>query len=350
MHKNKILEKLLALILIFTLTSANFLFVGESYASSFAEILFGEKSDTGHENIGFDAYFETEAGNETSVVSDVNNKDLSVSLNLDVRDAGYLKDAKIEITETEEGDTLNFVLRDMEELPELVQSFENNTVYFRQINSSSEVVKINLPIDYKNEEYVNEKKFSNDALVKFSGVYVDNEGEEHEVSKDVTVNVSWKDEREVRVETGVTKYIDFGAGIILQTLVKVDTQTEENTLPVKESTVTIDVPSLDGEVPSNVTVTANSTAGTNGKTAGNVIFSQDNWNYDEVEGKLNITVNNEKQLVTVDEFADEYLKEADKEIIEEERYCNISSADEYLITYTYQNVQIPEELVTIPPI
>lgn len=347
MHKNKILEKLLALILIFTLTSANFLFVGESYASSFAEILFGEKSDTGHENIGFDAYFETEAGNETSVVSDVNNKDLSVSLNLDVRDAGYLKDAKIEITETEEGDTLNFVLRDMEELPELVQSFENNTVYFRQINSSSEVVKINLPIDYKNEEYVNEKKFSNDALVKFSGVYVDNEGEEHEVSKDVTVNVSWKDEREVRVETGVTKYIDFGAGIILQTLVKVDTQTEENTLPVKESTVTIDVPSLDGEVPSNVTVTANSTAGTNGKTAGNVIFSQDNWNYDEVEGKLNITVNNEKQLVTVDEFADEYLKEADKEIIEEERYCNISSADEYLITYTYQNVQIPEELVTL---
>lgn len=347
MHKNKILEKLLAIILIFTLTSANFLFVGESYASSFAEILFGEKSDTGHENIGFDAYFETEEGNNTSVVSDVNNKDLSVSLNLDVRDAGYLKDAKIEIVETEEGNGLNFVLRDMEELPELVQSFENNTVYFRQINCSSEEVKVNLPINYKNEEYVNEKKFTNDALVKFSGIYVDDEGEEHEVSKDVTVNVSWEDAREVRVETGVTKYIDFGAGIILQTLVKIDTQTEANTLPVKESSVEIEVPSLDGTVPSNIAVTANSTAGTNGKTAGNVVFTQDNWSYNEQEGKLNITVNNEKQLVTVDEFADEYLKEADKEVIEEERYCNISSADEYLITYTYQDVQIPEELVTL---
>ncbi len=347
MHKNKILEKLLAIILIFTLTSANFLFVGESYASSFAEILFGEKSDTGHENIGFDAYFETEDGNNTSVVSDVNNKDLSVSLNLDVRDAGYLKDAKIEVTETEEGNGLNFVLRDMEELPELVQSFENNTIYFRQINCSSEEVKVNLPIDYKNEEYVNEKKFTNDALVKFSGIYVDDEGKEHEVSKDVTVNVSWEDEREVKVETEATKYIDFGAGIILQTLVKVDTQTESNTLPVKESAITIDVPNLDGVVPSNVAVTANSTAGTNGKTAGNVVFTQDNWNYDESEGKLNITVSNEKQLVTVDEFADEYLKEADKEIIEEERYCNISSADEYLITYTYKDLQIPEELVTL---
>lgn len=347
MHKNKILEKLLAIILIFTLTSANFLFVGKSYASSFAEMLFGEKSDTGHENIGFDAYFETEDGNNASVVSDVNNKDLSVSLKLDVRDAGYLKDAKIEIAETEEGNGLNFVLRDMEELPELIQGFENNTIYFRQINCSSEEVRVNLPIDYKNEEYVNEKKFTNDALVKFSGIYVDDEGEEHEVSKNVTVNVSWEDAREVRVETGVTKYIDFGAGIILQTLVKIDTQTEANTLPVKDSAVTIDVPNLNGSVPTNVVVTANSTSGTNGKTAGNVVFNQDNWNYNEQEGKLNITVSNEKQLVTVDEFADEYLKEADREVIEEERYCNISSADEYLITYTYQGVQIPEELITL---
>lgn len=347
MRKNKILEKLLAIILIFTLTSTNFLFVGESYASSFVEMLFGDKSDTGHENIGFDAYFETEDGNSTSVVSDVNNKELSVRLNLDVRDAGYLKDAKIEIAETEEGNELNFVLRDMEELPELVQSIENNTIYFQQLNSSLDKVKVDLPIDYKNEDYVNDKKFSNDALVKFSGIYVDDEGDEHEVSKEVVVTVSWEDEREVKIETGVTKYIDFGAGIILQTLVKVDTQTEENTLPVKESEVTIDVPNLNGALPSNVTVTAYSTAGTNGQTAGNVVFNQDNWNYNELEGKLNISVSNEKQLVTVDEFADEYLKEADKEVIEEERYCNISSADEYLITYTYQDVQVEEETVMI---
>lgn len=344
MCKNKILEKLLAIILIFTLTSANFLFVGESYAASFAEILFGEKSDTGHENIGFDAYFETEEGNSTSVVSDVNNKELSVSLNLDVRDSGYLKDAKIEVTEVEEENGLNFVLRDMEELPELIQGFENNTIYFQQINSSLDEVKVNLPIDYKNEEFVNEKKFTNDALVKFSGIYVDDEGEEHEVSKEVTLNVSWEDEREVKVETDVTKYIDYEAGIILQTQVKVDTQTEENTLPVKESHLTIDVPNINGVVPSNVTVVANSTAGTNGKTAGNIVFTEENWNYNELEAKLNIYASNEKELVVVDEFADEYLKEADREVIEEERYCNISSVDEYLVTYTYQDVKLEESL------
>ena len=53
MLKNKILEKLLAIILIFTLTFTNFAFVSKAYASSIAEVIFGEKSETGHENIGF---------------------------------------------------------------------------------------------------------------------------------------------------------------------------------------------------------------------------------------------------------------------------------------------------------
>ena len=79
MLKNKILEKLLAIILIFTLTFTNFAFVSKAYASSIAETIFGEKSETGHENIGFDAYFETEGTKETSVVSDVNNEELAIS-------------------------------------------------------------------------------------------------------------------------------------------------------------------------------------------------------------------------------------------------------------------------------
>ena len=62
------------------------------------------------------------------------------------------------------------------------------------------------PIGYKNESYVNENKFSNDCLVKFSGIYVDDDGDEIEVSREIKLNVSWKDEREVKVETAVEKY------------------------------------------------------------------------------------------------------------------------------------------------
>ena len=101
MLKNKILEKLLAIVLIFTLTFANFAFITKSYAS-FAGTVFGGKTDTGSKNVEFEAYFGTEEEKETSVISNVNNKDLAISMNLNVKD-GYLKNAKIQITEAKAG-------------------------------------------------------------------------------------------------------------------------------------------------------------------------------------------------------------------------------------------------------
>lgn len=376
MLKNKILEKLLAIILIFTLTSANFAFVTKSFASSFTETLFGTKSDTGHKNVGFEAYFGTEAEKETSVISDVNNADLAISMKLDVQKSGYLKDAKIEIAETEEGNGLNFEVKNFKvekqeeteeekdneavnekqeslednkeileevqkseyELPDYVQSLEDNVISMQQINSSKEI-SLSLPIEYKNESYVNENKFSNDCLVKFSGIYVDDAGDEIEVSREIKLNVSWKDEREVKVETAVEKYIDFSRGVILQTVVKLDSTTDKNTLPIKESNIKIKVPTFEGITPSNITVVPNSTAGTNGETAGNLNFNQDNWNYNEEDSKLEIKVTNDKKLVKVNEYEDEYLKDAEKEVVEEERYYNESGVDEYLITYTFEDAK-----------
>ncbi len=407
MRKNKILEKLLAIILIFTLTSANFAFVTKSFASSLAETLFGVKSDTGHKNIEFEAYFGTEEEKETSVISDVNNEELAISMDLNVKDSGYLKNAKIEIAETEEGKGLNFELKnsgirneeavegieeqseensnsdslldamvssenasnpfidvmdtqDAEQtenevtipeetdvvLPEGVQSIEDNVITLQQISSNNEL-KFDLPIKYKNESFVNENKFSNDCIVKFSGIYIDDEGEENEVSRELNLKVCWKDEREVRVESSIEKYIDYEKGVIVQTLVKVDNTSSRNSLPVKESSVIIDVPNYLNVKPSNVTVLAKSTMGTNGQTPETITFNENNWYYNQDENKLVINVSNEKQLVTVNEFEDEYLKEADRETIEEERYYNGTGVDEFLITYTYNDVRAQEESVTV---
>lgn len=356
MHKNKILEKLLAIILIFTLTSANFAFVTKSFASSLADTIFGQSSDTGHKNVEFEAYFGTEEEKDASVISDVNNEELAISMNLNVKKNGYLKDAKIVIAELEEEKGLNFELKKVGNetesddnndfvFPEGVQSIEENTVTLQQINSNKEV-KFNLPIEYKNEKFVNDNKFSGDCLVKFTGIYVDDDGEENEVSKEYKLNVSWKDEREVKVETSVEKYIDYEKGVILQTLVKVDNSTDKNTLPVKESNIVIDVPKYLDKQATKVTVVANSTMGTNGQSPETIKFDENNWNYNEEENKLTIHVNNEKQHVAVDEFEDEYLKEADKEVIEEDRYYNGVGYDEYIITYTYEDIQASQEKVT----
>ena len=343
MLKNKILEKLLAIILIFTLTFTNFAFVSKAYASSLVDALFIGKSETGHENIGFEAYFGTEENEESSVISDVNNEELAIGMKLNVLENGYLKDAQIAIVEAVEGEGLNFELKEKEEMDLYVQGIEDNVMTLQQINSQEDEVNFVVPIKYKNETYVAEENLSKDFLVVFSGVYVDNDGEEIEVSREVRLNLSWKDSREVKVETQVEKYIDFGKGVILQTLVKVDNTAENNTLPVKESEITIVAPTIQGVTPSNVYVVANSTLGTNGKSVGDLAFSEDNWEYNPEENKLNIKISNEKELVVVDEFEDEFLQEAEEEIIEEERFFNGSGADEYLVTYTFMDVSAPSE-------
>ena len=488
MSKNKFLKKLLAIILIFTLTFANFAFTTKSYASSLAEVIFGETSDTGSNNVSFDAFFETEVGNSASVISDVNNKDLFISIGLNVRNKGYLKDAKISIAETEPGKGINFDVRqdvsesskkleteeeisstdqnnivptedseevnetteeqnenllqeeileqfenevlnsaeevenqnvsqiqeennvqneaqeiessentitdeganiveestettgepenqtetveeaeisnsevsdeNIQEEPEIqeesqektinqvieseehIEKFENNTFYLNQVAGDSEV-KIEVPIEYKNEEFVNENQFSNDCKVIFSGIFVDNEGEEVEVSKEVTLNVSWKDEKEINTESEATKYIDYGAGVILQTVERINNESEEKTLPVKATEIEINVPTLKEAKPSKITVVANSLEATNGEGAGEVEFSEDNWEYNAEENKLIIKVENTKQKVEVKENEGEYLQEGETK--EEERYYNGTGIDEYLVTYTYENVEVGEE-------
>ena len=67
MQKNKLLQKLLAMFLIFVLTFADFALVTKSYAASFAETLFGTSSDTGHKNVEFEAFFGNEDDKQKEV-------------------------------------------------------------------------------------------------------------------------------------------------------------------------------------------------------------------------------------------------------------------------------------------
>lgn len=342
MLKRNVKKKILAIVLIFTLTFAKFAFVTEAMAASIFDNMFGINQGTGHENVEFDAYFEVNEEKLQTMISDVNNTELFIKAQVDVLNYGYLKHAKVELIEAEEGKGLNFKTRAYEELPENLQLAEDNVFEFKQINDYDEISEIIIPIDYKNEEYINENKLLSENIVRFTGIYVDDEGDEIEVSKDVTLTLGWKDERSASVGTTVEKYINFvsgeSKGVILQTLVKVDGQTEGNTLPVKATEINVDVPKIGEVAPNRVEVIALSTKGTDGKFAEEVKFDINNWTYDQETNNLNIKLENQKQLVVVEEFADEFLKELEEEVIEEERYYSLPGVDEYLITYTYQNV------------
>lgn len=346
MPRSKILNKVLAAFLVFTLTFSNFAFVGQAFASSIFDGLFGAGDTTGHSNVEFTAYLGEDKAD--SIVANVNDENLAISLDLSVKDSGYLKDGKIAITTTEEEEKLNFRLKGEFEETETVQSIEDDVISLKQIDYGTDVT-LEIPIEYQNEEYVNESKVSKESKVVFTGIYVDREGEETELSKEVPLTISWKDEREVKLSEEVSKYIAFemgeSKGVILQTVVKVDSSTEAKTLPVTSSKVEIEVPSIDGKEPSTVKVVAESTAGTNGKSDERVVFGDDNWNYNPEERVLTISVQNEKELVKVSNAGEnDNLVDGEEELKEEDRYYAKSGIDSYVVTYTFENISLPEEL------
>ena len=348
MLKSKLSQKVLAGILVFTLTFANFAFTTEALATSFFDTFFSGDSSTGHENVQFDAYFGVEQEKSYSTVSDVNAENLAITMDLNVKDSGYVKYAQIAIQTKEEGEKLNFKLKDEQEEVNEIQSIEENVIYLKQINFDENVV-LNIPIEYQNEEYVNETKLTRDSKVVFTGTYVDDKGEETELSKEIDLNVFWKDDRAVKTTSEATKYIMFNdgeaSGVILQTVVTVDSKVEGNSLPAKNSVVSIEVPKINGKQVSSVQVLATSTAGTNGKTDERVLFGEGNWGYDVETNILTISVSNEKELVEVSNAGEnDNIIDGEAELVEEERYYSKSGIDSYVVTYTYEDLDKIEEV------
>ena len=194
MH-SKMFKRILAGILIFTLTFANPALVTKSFATSIFDKV-SNQTGTGNKNIEFNAGFDAENAESFSAISDVNNDNLAINLNVNVKNKGYLKNGKVQILEGTEGTGLNFELKNQtkesvqseevseeaneaeqvtENLPDMVEKIEDNVVTLKQITAGSDI-SISLPIEYKNEEFVNLSKLVGNSKILFTGVYVDEKG------------------------------------------------------------------------------------------------------------------------------------------------------------------------------
>ena len=165
MLKNKSIKKLIALVLIITMTFAEPCFVTKAMAASIFDALYG--GNAGNSSVEFTATFQD--GNN-SLISDVNNADIKIATSVNVVNNGYLKDAKVKLIEAREGEGLNFKVQPMDELPDYLQAAEDNEFAFKQINYEDEAVTLEIPIEFKSEEYVNDSNLSKEFLVVLTGI------------------------------------------------------------------------------------------------------------------------------------------------------------------------------------
>ena len=307
------LIKVIAVLLTTTILYANSAAVVSYAADNFLseKALENQGTSTTNENVEFDVYYD---GGKHTVSADVNAEDTKLNIALNVKKAGYLKDAVVDFSDT------NFKIAKTEESDNIqAVDAENKKISFNQINNGENVTEtINIALDKKDE--ISEDMFDRDNTIKFTGTYVNAKGEEVAVKKDIVVHTSWTaSTAKAKLDYEITKYIPYSANNVskLITQGKITSYVENSVLPIKNTNIEVNAPKINNKYPETVTVVANSTSATNGDANGDN-FSKNNWSYDSTTGKITITVNNNAvngkiqwAKNTTDEFIVTYVYSSD---------------------------------------
>lgn len=337
----KLLSKILATMLTVILTFTNFVLLGVYATNSYAteDSLENQKTVSNNENVKFDAYFVDEKGNK--IHTQVKDIDEHMKLFLEIQvDKGYLKNSKIKML-GQDGKEANFRIASKDQTLDMVESVdaENNIIALKQMNSGTNVI-LQVPIASTYSELFDLSNFSKINNITLTGSYVDNSGKQIQIEKTINTRNEWGKETKAVVEQETKTYMPYEVsektGTILQTLVK--TSLENNSLPTKQTKITVNVPEINGVKPEEIIVTANNTYATNNQGADK--FTNNNWSYDKEKGTISIEVKNEpnenkvawKKNVT-DEYVITYIfKEKVGEIqteqkvdVEIESYNNVTT-------------------------
>lgn len=299
-------------IIILVILSIVFLLLKYFYSKPYEEPdvvkdLEAQTIDTNEKNVKFDIYFKN-PDKTHKLLSNINEKS---SLYIYVKvEEGYLKNAKIE-TKGEKGVNANFVMENLPENSRYVESIEKNLINLNQIDKSSEM-ELEIPIKSIENEKFDLGYFALLNNVKFSGKYINKNGKEENIYKEIKIKKEWTQNAEAELSQKIIKYIPYNIegkmGILVQE--QVTSNLKDNALPIKQTQINVQVPEIQEIKPEEVRVDSYKTMATNGDNSGNN-FNENNWVYNKTTNKISITVDNKidekKQIKWEKEGKDEYV-------------------------------------------
>lgn len=296
----KVISALLATTILYANSTALISYAADNFLSD--NELESQGTSTNNENVEFDVYYD---GGKHSTTADINATDTKLNIVINVKKAGYLKDAVVDLSDS------NFVISQTSE-SEKVQSFdaENKKIELNQINNGEKVVEaISIAADKKDE--INQEMFSKDNKIKLTATYVDAKAEEKSIEKEIIIHTDWNaQEVTANLQYEITKYIPYSVNGVNKIITqgKVKSYVENSVLPIKETNIELAAPVINDEYPEKVTIIARTNA-TNGDTNGKD-FTSENWSYDSTTGKISINVKNDVvngKIKWIKNVMDEYL-------------------------------------------
>ena len=298
--EEKIITKILAVIMIFMLISTDFFVLGSGLKSYALET----SSATNNKNIEFSTYFKNEKGEKVEELqTSIKMENLRLYAEIMVKNEGYLCDTSLELQNS------NFNIKN-NILSNLVASINQNKVNLKQINAGETAV-IELDIEPAIGETLTEDMLLKSSDLKLTGKYMETsyKGLNINSTREVTLNLQSDEKATAELNTDIITNkifsIDGKDKRVVQLLVK--SRLADNQYPIKQTKINVDIPKLGEEEPEKVEVLSLGTNATNGKTS----ISTDEWKKEN--DKVEITIKNE----------DDTIK------------WNKNSYDEIVITYIY---------------
>ncbi len=236
--KGKIFKISVAIILIMTLTLANFIFVGSNIVSYAMDEI-----TTNHKNIEFETYFKDKDGNKTNILErTAEEKEMSMYLLLNVKREGYFNGI-VELNDT------NFKFNSSES--EYVNKVEENKIYLNQINAGT-TAEIEIKVSpIEQEKYALEEKKSEIIL---SGEYKDSTQKDIKIEAKrsmklnlIETNDKTNIENTMKIITNKVAKISGEDKRIIQ--VSIDLGLKNDNYPMKQIISKINVPIINNEKP-----------------------------------------------------------------------------------------------------
>ena len=300
------IKKTVIISLIITLMSTYFVIIGQTMSIALSVELEGQGEDTNANNVKFDVYFNL--GENKGHEKNANlEEEQTLILNVNVKNQGVLKDAKIRI------ENPNFTIIKEKIASEYIKKVDTdkNEIELNSIIYSNNTI-IELPIKFKKLNNFTEDYFEKEINVNLTGTYNNEIDTNVEVQRKIKLN--WTADTEVSFTQEVGKYINLSEGEIL---VQQDIYTEvpNNILPRKQETINIKAQQISGKYPQEVIVLANG-----------VKLNAEQVKYNSEDGSLEITNPN---------------------LVNENNEAGWGNAkNEYNIIYTYNEIETANSTIT----
>lgn len=184
---------------------------------------------------------------------------------------------------------------------------EENDISISNVISNT---KFRIVIKYKQGEKIKISDLYKKLNLTLEGTFVNTDLEESQETESETLKLGWTYSKEIEVTSEYNKISPFTVGKTVGTIVQNEISvkrevTEDNYLPVKETNIQIQVPTLNGKYPTEISVNANRLMATRGETFGAVTFTNDNWKYNEKKHTIEIKVENEENGTAVNSYGED---------------------------------------------